>query len=258
MKIMNLVLTALKKIKKGGEIVIMKKLNAIIIMVLMVAGLTLINTGTARAVNALQDGSFEGAYWPLDDWKALYGLPWYRQIGGAETYSGSYSVYNEISMDYSGWPVTEYWTQFEQVLTGVSASEVITLTGFTRPDINAEAQSVEGGIGVVWFNNMGTPTNTTDDIQLGSAITDGIGLAGNGQWNALSVNATAPGSMTNVYGKAFCYVIGQKSDAADALGSTVYFDALSTTGVIPEPSSLILLGTGIIGMLSATRKKKRV
>jgi PEP-CTERM putative exosortase interaction domain len=48
----------------------------------------------------------------------------------------------------------------------------------------------------------------------------------------------------------------QGGDGTQYIPNPTDFDNLSFS-VVPEPSSLLLLGTGIVGMLSATRKEKK-
>ena len=112
MKNLNLLL---KSIMKGGERENMKgKLLALILMVAM--GLTLSCVSPALAVDAMVDGGFDAnTFMPMDDWNSQYGLPWYKHAtGGDNSHSGTNSVYNSISMDYSTWGVSEYWSQISQ------------------------------------------------------------------------------------------------------------------------------------------------
>ncbi len=86
------------------------------------------------------------------------------------------------------------------------------------------------------------------DVLIGSAVKTSTSAA-TGGWGALQYSAVAPVGTTSVKYTVLLDTWGSGTGAA-------YFDdAYADTVPIPEPTSLILLGSGLVGLFGIARKK---
>jgi len=103
----------------------------------------------------------------------------------------------------------------------------------------------------------GSNSLATLEIQFESAPDNGIDTSvktsrstATSGWEALSYSATAPTGTNYVK-----YVVMLETWGSGT-GSAYFDDAYADNVPIPEPASLLLLGSGLIGMLAVTRRKR--
>lgn len=103
----------------------------------------------------------------------------------------------------------------------------------------------------------GTNSLATLEIQFESAPDVGIGpavktssSAATSGWGALQYSAVAPS------GTAFVKYVVLMETWGSGTGNVYWDDSYADTVPIPEPTSLLLLGSGLVGMFVAARRKK--
>lgn len=208
------------------------------ILFALVFGLIMSLSSTSQAANSLLNAGFEawgpwgsGGAEVANDWWDMGDATVVRSKESTTVKSGSYSAKDTISG--TGWGG---WGQWAAVTAGETLYAYAPL--YIPTDlINAEA------VLEIKFRDAADEENILG-IEL---VTRSTATSG---WESLDYSGVAPDGT----GKAsFTVLLRNKGTAGSG---TVYFDdAYADTNPIPEPMSILLLGSGLVGLLGITRKR---
>jgi PEP-CTERM motif len=233
----------------------MKQTRNLLVSVACIAGALAFAVATSQAAsNLLVDPGFEsGAPGQPNP------IPIPGGAGGGWAVFGG-ATYSQAHPEFGSWGIQEMqgigqaWN-FEapyQVIGGVSAGQKFTLTGdFMTTTGNSQAPGgyVPVVIQMTFFNASGTDLGTVETGGVGAkAVQYNMGALNT--WVTGTVTATAPAGAAYV-GPYLAFMENGSQTAAD----TLYWDNASLTLVVPEPSSLALLGLGLAGTFIWRRRQ---
>lgn len=218
----------------------MRKVCAVLVALLAIVGLSL---GVANA-QTITNGGFEQ---DLNNWLGTFGpANIYPPTGVTPDPNLIHSGAKSMNTLCTTGTIDFWMARYQQI--NVTAGQTISISGWVRPVINAAAETMRGGIGIFYFDAAGVQLN-------GLERQAEVSNANNNVWNQLSVSDTVQAGLGIARAQLTVWSWAAAADRTDANGSRVYFDDISG-GVVPEPSSLILLGSGVLGMLGISRRKK--
>ena len=217
---------------------------------------TLVMAGTSRAQNLLYDPGFEQELTApnpnptgVQGWATFGGanflttglahggtnVMYSPDNGGGYSVPGAYEVFGATAGQtfvLSGWVYTP------NVLPAAGNDfAILQLSFFT----GAPPNNYGGGTGLsVYGVNVGQPAGG-----------GGIPLP-QGVWTYASVTGTALNVGLNHVNSVGAYLLGINADA----NADFYFDDMTLTTVIPEPSSIMLALTGLCGLVVFARKRR--
>ncbi|MFA5093774.1 MAG: PEP-CTERM sorting domain-containing protein [Candidatus Omnitrophota bacterium] len=213
-------------------------MKKIILMGLFI-GTVLLQSSAAVASNSLTNPGFEtwgpwgssGEQVP-GDWWHMFSDP---DITGTRessiVKSGSYSGKEAITG--SGWGGWGQWASVTEGQTLYATAPVNIPTALVNAEAVLEVKFVDSG-----------------EAQIGQAYTVTRNTSTSG-WEDLCLAQVAPAGTA----KASLSLL-LRNNGTGSSGSVYFDDVVADTQPVPEPASLLLLGSGLIGLLGVSKKKK--
>ncbi len=193
---------------------------------------------SVASANLLGDAGFEGTGngpWVDDNWvEAGDGWTWnYDAVDQFRSGSQSFKVSAIVDPDNETWELAGT----KQNLA-VSAGQNLNASGYIKA--SSISGSLEAYLEAIFKDSLGG--------ELGGKL-QSAKVTSNTDWTELTVTGAAPTGTASV---DIRYIVGAFGSGQTASGDFWYDD---TTAAIPEPTSMLLLGSGLIGLLGFSRKK---
>ncbi|MDD5424086.1 MAG: PEP-CTERM sorting domain-containing protein [Dehalococcoidales bacterium] len=204
---------------------------------ILVLGLAIMfSASVSEAANMLTNPGFENT--AQDPWLGLWGNSQHTGTYGSTeaAMTGTSSV--KITSNSASGTGDDYF-MYSNTSAAVTPGTTYYGTIFAKTEslINEQAFCK-----IDWFNSTGGWVGTAGASSI---------LSGTNDWTALNISGAAP---SNASYASLAFFVNQTVDGGTG---TAYFDnAYLDTTPIPEPTSLLLLGSGLVGLLGLRKKVK--
>lgn len=224
-------------------------------LVILLATLLLLTPAIASA-NVLGDPGFEGAgnagVWITDNW----GGPWDNNYDATDQWHAGSQSLKQVA-NGTNVPTPTYWEKAEaKQIFSIQPGYVINGGAWLKWD-NLGGSGEKADAGNPWVEAFIESKWLRADFSEISGIGTVHKTSGSGDWEYQDLSGwtvaerTAPADAAYV---DYRLVFLSPGNANNATGTVWWDDAQFT--VIPEPTSLLLLGSGLVGLLALNRKKR--
>ncbi|MDP3785945.1 MAG: PEP-CTERM sorting domain-containing protein [Candidatus Omnitrophota bacterium] len=216
-----------------------------LILAILVLGLGLVGLQAQASANLLTDPGFDTQAVAEINWGTT---PWWGGGGGGVSSGGGGWVtaaqsqspsHSATLFTYGGdWA---YAMAAQTLTSGIVGGNQYAVSAYFKR--TADIGTATANFKVEWLNLVGTTIGTS----VSTAKFDNT--YGANSWNLISDNLTATSGAVGAK-----YEIIYNKAAGAAVGDIFIDD--TNIDVVPEPTSMILLGTGILGLFGISRKKR--
>jgi len=203
----------------------------------LVVGLVL-TSSASYAANSLVNSDFETwGPWGASgeevpgDWWHMFSDPDVTGVKESSIVkSGSYS--GKTSITGAGWGGWGQWASVTEGQTLYAIAPVNIPTALVNSEVLLEVKFVNAA-----------------EAQIGAAYTVKRSTATSG-WEDLYISQVAPAGTAKA-----SFTVLMRNSSTGPSGSAYFDDAIADTQPIPEPASLLLLGSGLVGLLGLRKRK---
>ncbi|MDP3786165.1 MAG: PEP-CTERM sorting domain-containing protein [Candidatus Omnitrophota bacterium] len=211
------------------------------LLIALVAAAVMVMPSVASA-NVLGDSGFEGTGagpWISDNW----GGPWTNDYDATDQIHAGAQSLKQVA---NGTNVLNKWEKAEaKQIFAVQPGDVVNGGVWMKW---ANISNAEAFLESKWLN--------ASQAELGSGIGTVHKTSGSGDWEFQDLGTWTEAQRTAPVNAAYVdyRLVFLSAGNADIATGTVWFDDANFT-VIPEPTSMLLLGSGLIGLFGFCRKK---